>query len=152
MGAASPAVFSQLQMFALMEAAFANPFETSRLTSIDLELDLEQSREVYQIADASVAYDEVDPGDDITIYVRLRRVDQPDTTRAVKVRIPKAAAGKTVRVAVSAGNRVAIEQPRPGSLGDLIEQTQERLGLYVQRAVGLHASRDLVVALEEEVV
>jgi hypothetical protein len=137
MGAASPAVFSQLRMFGLMEAAFANPFETSRLTSIDLELDLEQSRDVYQIADASVAYDEVDPGDEITIYVRLRRVDQPDTTRAVKVRIPKAAAGQTVRVAVSAGNRVTIEQPRPGSLGDLIEQTHRR-----------YPATSLVVALQ----
>ncbi len=57
MGAASPAVFSKLSMFGLMEAAFANPFESSRVTSIDLELDLQQSREVYQVADASVAYD-----------------------------------------------------------------------------------------------
>jgi len=95
MGASSPGVFSQLQMFGLMEAVFANAFETSRLTSVDLELDLDFSREVYQLSDASVAYDEVDPGEDVTIYVRLRRVDQPDTIRAVKVRIPRAAAGRT---------------------------------------------------------
>jgi len=82
MGAASPTVFSQLRMFGLMEAAFANAFESSRVTSIDLELDLEQSREVFQVSDASVAYDEVDPGEEVTIYVRLRRVDQPDTIRA----------------------------------------------------------------------
>ena len=119
MGAASPAVFSQLRMFGLMEAAFANAFESSRVTSVDLELDLELSREVYQVSDASVAYDEVDPGEEVTIYVRLRRVDQPDTIRAVKVRIPRAAAGKAVRVAVGAGNLVAIEQPRAGSLDDL---------------------------------
>jgi len=137
MGAASPAVFSQLRMFALMEAAFANVFETSRLTSVDLELDLERSREVYQIADLSVAYDEVDPGDEITIYVRLRRVDLPDTIRAVKVRIPNAAAGRTVRVTVAAGNQVPIEQPRAGSLEDLIEQTQRR-----------YPATSLVVALQ----
>jgi SpoIVB peptidase S55 len=125
-GAASPGVFSQLRMFALMEAAFANSFETSRLTSVDLELDLEPGRDVYQVSDASVAYDEVDPGDEVILYVRLRRVDQPDTIRAVKVPIPKAAAGQTIRVAVAAGNQVAIEQPRPGSFGDLIEQTQRR--------------------------
>jgi hypothetical protein len=137
MGAASPAVFSQLRMFALMEAAFANVFETSRLTSVDLELDLERSREVYQIADLSLAYDEVDPGDEITIYVRLRRVDLPDTIRAVKVRIPNAAAGQTVRVTVAAGNQVPIEQPRAGSLEDLIEQTQRR-----------YPATSLVVALQ----
>jgi len=109
-----------------MEAAYANAFESSRLTSIDLELDLEYSREVFQISDASVAYEEVDPGEEVTIYVRLRRVDQADTIRAVKVRIPEAGAGKTVRVAIAAGNQVAIEQPRPGSLGDLIDQAQRR--------------------------
>jgi hypothetical protein len=137
MGAASPTVFSKLRMFALMEAAFANAFESSRVTSIDLELDLEQSRDVLQVSDASIAYDEVDPGEEATIYVRLRRVDQPDTIRAVKVRIPKAAAGQTVRVQVAAGNQVAIEQPRPGSLGDLIERTQRR-----------YPATSLVVALQ----
>ena len=137
LGAASPAALSQLRMFALMEAAFANAFETSRVTSVDLELDLEFSRDVFQIADASVAYDEVDPGEEVTLYVRLRRVDQPDTIRAVKVRIPEAAAGKTLRLAVAAGNRVPIEQPRAGSLGDLIAQTQRR-----------YPATSLVVALQ----
>jgi len=137
MGAASPAVFSQLRMFGLMEAAFANVFESSRVTSIDLELDLERSRGVFQVSDAAVAYDEVDPGEEVTIYVRLRRVDQPDTIRAVQVRIPTAAAGQTVRVAVAAGNKIAIEQPRPGSLGDLIEQAQRR-----------YPATSLVVALQ----
>ena len=126
MGAASSAVFGQLRMFGLMEAAFANAYETSRVTSIDLELDLDMSREIFQIADASVAFDEVDPGEDVTVYVRLRRVDQPDTLRAVKVHIPEAAAGQTVRVAVAAGNQVAVEQPRAASLGDLIAQAHRR--------------------------
>ena len=137
MGAASPVVFSQLRMFGLMEAAFANAFESSRVTSIDLELDIERSREVYQVSDASVAYDEVDPGEEVTIYVRLRQVDQPDTIRAVKVLIPQAAAGRTVKVAVAAGNKVAIEQPRAGSLDDLIERTQRR-----------YPATSLVVALQ----
>lgn len=126
MGAASPSVFSQLRMFALMEAAFANAFETSRPTSVDLELDLELSRSVYQVVDASTATDEVDPGAEVTIYVRLRRVDRPDLVRAVKVRMPEIAAGQTVKVTAAAGNLVPIEQPRPGSLGDLIEQAQRR--------------------------
>jgi hypothetical protein len=125
-GAASPGTFSQLRMFALMEAAFANSFESSRITSVDLELDLKFSREVFQIVEASTAYDEVDPGEEVTIYARLRRVDQPDTLRAVKVRVPESAAGTTVRLTVAAGNRVPIEQPKPGSLNDLIAQTLRR--------------------------
>jgi hypothetical protein len=137
MGAASPAAFARLRMFALMEAAFANAFETSRVTSVDLELDLEFSREVLQVADASIAYDEVDPGEEVTIYVRFRRVDQSDTIEAVKVRIPEAAAGQKIKVTVAAGNQVPIEQPRAGSLADLIDGIQRR-----------YPSTSLVVALQ----
>jgi hypothetical protein len=126
MGAASPLALSQLQMFWLMEAAFANPFEISRITSVDLDLDLEFSRDVYQIADAMVAFDEVDPGQELTLYVRLRQVGSDDTMRAVKIRIPEAAAGQTLNVSISAGNKVSIERPRPASLDDLIQQATER--------------------------
>jgi len=125
-GAAGAGMLSQLRMFSLMEAAFANAYESSRITSIDLELDLQAGRDIYQIVDATTSYDEVDPGEEVTLYVRLRRVDHPDTIRAVKVRVPEAAAGKTVRMTVAGGNQVQIEQPRPGSLGDLISQTLRR--------------------------
>ncbi len=126
MGAASPLALSQLRMFSLMEVAFANPFVVSRITSVELDLDLEFSRDVFQISDASIAFDEVDPGPEVTIYVRLRQVGTGETTRAVKIQIPEAAAGQTVNVSISAGNRVQIERPRPGSLDDLIEQATER--------------------------
>lgn len=126
MGVATPLALSQLRMFWLMESAFANPFEVSRITSIELDLDLEFTREVFRISDASVAFDEVDPGEEVTIYVRLRQVGREDTTRAVKVRIPEAAAGQNLNVSIAAGNKVAIEQPRPTSLDDLIEQATER--------------------------
>lgn len=126
MGAASPAAFSQLRMFALMEAAFANAFESSRVTSVDLELDLDFTRQVFQVVDVSVPSDEVDPGRPVTMYVRIRRVDEPDLLRAVEVFIPQAAAGSTIKVAVAAGNQVAIEQPEAGSLADLIALTQRR--------------------------
>jgi hypothetical protein len=89
------------------------------------------------VASASVTSDEVDPGQDVTLYVRLRRVDEPDIIRAVQVRIPEAAAGQTVQVLVAAGNQVSIEQPRPGSLDDLIEQAKRR-----------YPSTSLVVALQ----
>jgi hypothetical protein len=125
-GPASAGMLSQLRMFALMEAAFANAFESSRVTSVDLELDLQPGRDIYQIVDVSTPYEEVDPGEEVTLYVRLRRVDHPDTVRAVRVRIPESAAGRTVRLAANAGNQVAIEQPRAGSLGDLIAQTLRR--------------------------
>ncbi|MGB5813013.1 MAG: hypothetical protein WBG86_20945 [Polyangiales bacterium] len=121
-GPASQIALSQLNMFWLMDAAFANPFEASRVTSIDLELDLDFTREVFRVVDASVAFDEVDPGQETTVYVRLRQVGKKDTIRGIKVRIPEAAAGQTINLAVAGGNAVRVELPRAASLNDLIEQ------------------------------
>ena len=125
-GPASAIALSQLGMFSLMEAAFANPFEVSRVTSINLDLDLDFSREVLQIADASVAFDEVDPGGEITLYITLRQLGRPDTVRAVKLAIPEEAAGQALNVSIAPGNRVPIERPRPASLQDLIDQATDR--------------------------
>lgn len=121
-GVASQVALGQLELFWVMESAFANPFEVSRVTSVDLELDLDFTRELFQIVDASVPFDEVDPGEDVTIYVKFRQVGKPDSTRAVKVHIPESAAGQTVNVAVAAGNKVSVELPRANSLDELLEQ------------------------------
>lgn len=121
-GVASQIALGQLDLFWVMESAFANPFEVSRVTSVDLELALDFTREVYQIVDASVPFDQVDPGEDVTIYVKLRQVGKPDTTKAVKVRIPESAAGQTVNVAIAAGDKVSVQLPRANSLDELLEQ------------------------------
>ena len=126
MGVANAIALSQLQMFWLMEAAFANPFELSRVTSIDLDLDLDFNEEVLQIVDASVAYDEVDPGGSVTIYTRFRQVGQPDTVRAVEIKIPESAAGQMLNISLAAGNTVRRDEPLPTSLDDLIELAKGR--------------------------
>lgn len=126
MGVADPAALAQLGMFSLMEIAYANPFEASRITSLDVELDVEFSREVYQIVDVSVSHDEVDPGTEVTAYVRLRRVGHEDTIKTIRLQVPEAAAGNKVKLLVSAGDEVPIEQPRAASLEDLIDQVRER--------------------------
>ncbi len=123
-GPSSPNLLASLRMFSLMEAAFANPFETSRITSVQLDLDVEFSREIFQVVEASVSHEVVDPGSTIPIYVRLRRVDRDDVVKTFQVRIPQAAAGKTVRLTVAPGNRVRPEQPRARSLDDLIKRVQ----------------------------
>lgn len=123
-GPSSPNLLASLRMFSLMEAAFANPFETSRITSVELDLSLEFGREIFQVVDASVSHEVVDPGATIPLYVRLRRVDHRDVVKTFQVRIPHAAAGKVVRVAIQPGNRVRLSQPRARSLDDLIERIE----------------------------
>ncbi len=136
-GPSSPNLLASLRMFSLMEAAFGNPFETSRITSVELDLTLQFNREIFQVVDASVSHEVVDPGTTIPLYVRLRRFDHRDVVKTFQVRIPHAAAGKVVRVAIQPGNRVRVSQPRARSLDDLIERVKSG-----------YAATSLVVSLQ----
>lgn len=115
---------SRLRLFDLMDAAFGNPFEESRVRAVDLELDVRFSRDLYRILDASVAHGEVDPGERINVHVVIRRFGQPDQVRIVPVEIPSHAAGKTIEIKVQAGDEVRLEHPQPRSLEDLVDMVR----------------------------
>lgn len=136
-GPASSQLLASLRLFRVVDAAFGNAFETTRVTSIDLDLDVEFSREVYQLKGASVAREVVDPGETVPVYVRLRRVDQSDVTKVIQLKIPHAAAGKTVKIAIEPGNRVRIERARPRNLNDVIDM-----------AIAGYPATSLVVSLQ----
>jgi len=117
---------SRLRLFQLMEAAYGNPFEKSRVLSVELDLALRFARDVDEIINASVTHDEVDPGSRVNVHVELRRFGQPDRVRIVPVHIPTHAAGKTVEVRVQAANSVRLENPEPRNLTDLLGIVQNR--------------------------
>ncbi len=116
----------RLRLFSLIDAAFANPFEESRVTSVNIELDLRFAREWAQIIDASVTSEEVDPGSTVPVHVVLRQFGQPDSVRVLPVLIPEHAAGNTIELKVTAARDVAIEHPHPRSLRDMVRNIEER--------------------------
>ena len=120
-GPSSPRMLSQLRLFGLMDAAYDNAFETSGVTSIDVDLDVEFSRDVLQVTDVSVSSEEVDPGSTLPVYVRLRRVDRAEETRVFSLKIPKSAAGSKVQIVVQPGPQVTLPVADPKSFKQLIE-------------------------------
>lgn len=126
MGPNDTRTLSGLRAFDLMEVAYGNPFEESRVLSVEVDLRVRFARDVYEIVDASVRGREVDPGSTVDVQVVLRRFGQPDRTRVVPVRIPTHAAGEQIELTIEPGNAVDIEEPEPRNMADMIQNVRRR--------------------------
>jgi len=118
---------SSLRMFALMEAAYGNPFEETRVLGVDVTLDVRFARDVVEILDARLPAGEVDPGETVDLQVITRRYGEPEQVRVVPLRIPERAAGEELKVEVRAGDETPLEHPEPRSLDDLLRMVERRL-------------------------
>ena len=117
---------SRLRMFELMEIAYGNPFEDSRVLSAEVDLHVRFARDVWEIVDASTAVQEVDPGETVNVRVLLRRFAQPDRTRVIPVRVPTHAAGEQIELLIEPGDDVDLEDPQPRRMADMIDSVRRR--------------------------
>jgi hypothetical protein len=125
-GVASARTLSRLRLFAAIEAVYGNPFEKRRIEGVDLEVTLRFARDVAQIVSATVADDEVDPGERVPVRVRLRTFDRTDELRTVEIVVPEQSAGSEIEVALEPGDDVALERPEPRNLEDLLRIVTDR--------------------------
>lgn len=117
---------SRLRLFDLIEVAYGNPFEPSRITRVDLELEVQYARDVVSIEEAWLVTDEVDPGSDVEVRVRLARYGQPDELRTLRVHVPASAAGETLTLELDGGLGVQEEAPEPRDVADLLRIVRQR--------------------------
>lgn len=125
-GAHQTSALAQIRLFDLVEAAYANPFEETRLTSVDVDLTLRFERGTAEIVDASVASTEVDPGEDVRVRVVLRAWEGEETSRIVTLHIPESAAGQALSVLIQPGTDVDLERPEPRDLEAVLEAIRHR--------------------------
>ncbi len=118
-------MLSGLKVFQMLQAIYGNAFETAQVARVDLDLSLRFAREVIEIVDVSVDSNEVDPDEVINLYVRLRPFGGEEVTRIHKVRVPRAAAGASIQIDISPGNRVQPPRPQPDSLAELLNTINE---------------------------
>lgn len=112
---------TRLRLFDLLEAGYGNPFENTRVLSVDVDLQVRFVRDVTTIVDAMVDSKEVDPGRPLDVYVTLRPFGGSEQVQVVRVPIPESAAGSDIEIKLQPGDEVKIEQPRPESLAHLID-------------------------------
>jgi hypothetical protein len=104
-----------------MEAAFGNPFVESRITAVDVDLTFEFGHHVVELVSAYVPDGEVDPGETVPLTVVLRHFGEPDERRVLPVRIPEAAAGRTIKLKLRPAPQVPRERGEARSLADLVQ-------------------------------
>ena len=124
-GPADIRALSHLRLFDLMEIAYGNAFERTRLTNIELDLDVTFGDETLTIVEATVPATEVDPGSTVDVRLRLRRYDETEVIRTIPVRIPERLAGEDVKIELNAGSRVGVEHAVPRSIQDLVQRVRE---------------------------
>lgn len=133
-GAHQSSALGQIRAFDLIEAAYANPFQDTRLTEVSIDLALRFEHHTAEIVDASVASTEVDPGADVPVRVVLRPWDGEERSITTTIQVPESAAGDAISVLVQPGNDVDLERPEPRSLDDVLSNIRRR---YDTRSVVL---------------
>ncbi len=119
-GGGDPMTLARLRLFAVLGAAYGNPFEDARVSNIDIDITIDFQRDVVTIVDAMAASEDVDPGKSVNVYVTLRHFDAQEEVKIVPVQIPWSAAGESVEIAVEAGDDVHLDEPKAASLDDML--------------------------------
>jgi len=124
-GAADAGVLSRLRTFAAVTAAYANPFENTRVTRVQVDMHVRHERDVLSVVDAQLPSDEVDPDSTVQLTVTLRRFDESEQQHVIPVHIPKSAAGETLELLIEPGDEVSLEHPKPNSLDDILHALRD---------------------------
>ncbi len=126
-----------VRAFDVMRLALDNDFEAARLIRVELDVTLGFDDRAAAIVDASITNEIVNPGEEINVRVRLRRLNAGERVMTVPVRIPDRAAGKEIEIAIQSGESVVEDYPDPQSLDDQLARVRDR-----------HHARELVVSLK----
>jgi hypothetical protein len=123
-GMDNPMALAQLRLFDTFAATYGNPFEDTRIESVEVDLDLRFEQNLAMILDAMVPSPEVDPDSDVNVYLTLQHFGKPPETKIVPVHVPQTAAGEKIEIAFEAGNAVQIERPDPKNLEQIFDNVR----------------------------
>jgi hypothetical protein len=98
-----------------------NPFEPAVIERIGVEIRVEYRSDVAEIVGASLPDERVRPGETLPLRVVLRPYAGKEFVEVVPVLVPRALAGKSIKIDVAAGVLVRPDVPKPETLRGLME-------------------------------
>jgi hypothetical protein len=111
---------SRSNVVSAVGAVVNNPWQPTFVESVDLEIELRYSRDIYQLRGVEVLDPQPEPGSEARILLRLLPYSGAMTTRILKLPVPKHLAGQTVKVQVRPGYLVDKPRGAPESVSELI--------------------------------
>ncbi len=131
MGAESP----EGELSQILDVLRSSEFGEARIGRVAVEVEMSKVRRLARIEDAYIASPTVRAGDSANVALTIRTSDGGLVYRNEMVHIPKDCSPGRVRVGVAGGRsadrtraRLAISEPKPVSLGQMVEQMLKRPG------------------------
>jgi len=98
-----------------------NPFEPAVIERMDVDIRVEYRNDLAEIVGASLPDERVRPGETVPVRVVLRPYAGKEFTKIIPLLIPRALAGKTIKIDVAAGGLVRPDLPKPENLRGLMD-------------------------------
>jgi hypothetical protein len=102
-----------------------NPFTPANLDRIDIDVDVDYKADVAEIVGVSLNSDDLSPGSRPNLYVTLRPYAGQEYVKAIPFDVPRALAGQTVKVVVTAGSLAKPDVAPPENLNGLIDNLRK---------------------------
>lgn len=119
-GTPEPADFLRSNLVSAIGAVLNNPWENAFVESVETEVKLSYTREVYRLRGVELLDAEVDPGDSVRLRLELQPFSGPVVEKVLKVTIPRHLAGEKVKLEIRPGFMVEKQKASAETLGELI--------------------------------
>jgi hypothetical protein len=117
----SSRVLAQARGTRALAELLGNPFEPAVIERIEVEIRVEYRSDVAEIVAASLPDERVRPGETLAVRVVLRPYAGKEFVEVVPVLVPRALAGKSIKIDVAAGALVRPDVAKPETLRGLME-------------------------------
>ena len=117
--------FIRSNLVGAVGAVINNPWEDAFVESVEVDVKLSYSRDVYRLRGVKLLDSEVDAGDSVRLRLQLMPYAGPMVEKTVRVQLPRHLAGEKVKVEVRPGYMVEKEKASAESLGELLNNVQD---------------------------
>jgi hypothetical protein len=114
-------VLAQARGLKALSDLLGNPFEPAVIDRVEVDIRVEYRNDVAEIVSVSLPDERVRPGETLPVRVVLRPYAGKEFVEVVPVPVPRALAGKTIKIDVASGALVRPDVPKPESLRGLME-------------------------------
>jgi sugar lactone lactonase YvrE len=117
----------------ILEVLQKSEFGEARLSRLAVEVEVSKRRRIAQLEHVRVDSPIVRPGDEVEVQATIRVANKGRVRRVERIRIPEGCPPGQVRVGIAGGRsaewlrtRLAISDPRPESMAQMVEQMLQR--------------------------